>query len=59
MMQKYTLLLLVGLMTVCVACSDSKNDNATWISGEIVNPQDSIITLFRNNKLVDTIFLNA
>lgn len=59
MMQKYTLFFLVGLMVTCVACSDSENKKATWISGEIVNPQDSIITLFRNNKLIDTIFLNA
>ncbi|WP_127845384.1 hypothetical protein [Psychroflexus aestuariivivens] len=52
---KYCLLLVVILVS---ACQSDSCENLTYIGGQIVNPNTNFITIEREDKVVDTIFLN-
>lgn len=57
MKQKYKLLFFIGFIAF-VACTDFHENQSTSISGEIVNPQSPYLTILKNDKTLDTVFLD-
>lgn len=53
------LILLTSIILLLVSCS-SKGDtcNATYFGGHIVNPRQNFVTLSKNDKIVDTLYLD-
>ncbi|MDE3740617.1 TlpA family protein disulfide reductase [Maribacter polysaccharolyticus] len=51
--------LLILLLSVLVGCSeDHKNSSSVFFSGEIVNPTDNYVVLFKGDKLIDSVALD-
>ena len=40
-------------------CKDIKETNHSFIGGEVINPKDSKLTIFKSNSIVDTIRLDS
>ena len=50
----YTLLILVAF----TSCNNSNTNDATYFGGEIINPKDNFVLLYKDDILLDSIFLD-
>lgn len=60
MLKKYFNLLLIPLIISFTSCNNGfKQDNyEAYFGGEIINPQNNFVLFLKNNKVMDTIFLD-
>jgi len=51
--------LLASLILVVFSCTTKKTSTDTYFGGEIINPNDDYVLLFKNEELIDTIPLDT
>jgi len=57
-MKYYLLFFLIGII-LFTGCNDSKKDqNETFVGGQIMNPYNPYFILSKDNKIIDTLFLD-
>ena len=54
---KYLYVLIVLFLTSC--CATNENDNMTYFGGKIINPKSKVVLLYKQDKLIDSLFLDA
>lgn len=58
-MKLKVLVFFIGILSITISCGDRDSScNATYIGGQIINPKDNSITLYKNNDIVETIELD-
>ena len=45
--------------TLLYDCQNQKDISHSYIAGEIINPTDKKITIFKSNVIIDTLFLDS
>lgn len=57
MIKNYVVISLI-IALVCGSCSSSGKKDSAWVSGEIMNPESSYVIITKNNKVLDTVYLD-
>ncbi|WP_340198486.1 TlpA family protein disulfide reductase [Ascidiimonas sp. W6] len=52
-------LLVASLVLLAYSCGDKHSDGAAYFGGEIVNPTNPYVVLYKNDKVVDSIVLDS
>ena len=48
----------IGLLFCICSCTSNSTPDGVFLGGQIINPSSEKVSLYKNNKLLDTIFLD-